>query len=57
MRNLVLIILAWVVIRRLMRVLNSFWQKRNKVKQKDASYEHLTDKAISDADYEEIKKK
>ena len=57
MKNLILIILAWVVIRRLMRLINSFLQKRNKVKQKDASYDHLTDQEISDADYEEIKKK
>ncbi len=40
-----------------MRLIDSFLQNRKNVKQKDASYEHLTDQEISDADYEEIKKK
>jgi uncharacterized membrane protein len=57
MRNLILIILAWVLMRRVMRLLNSFLQKRKNAKQKEVSYEHLTDQEISDADYEEIKKK
>ncbi len=57
MKNLILIILAWLLLRRLIRSLNSFLQKRKNVKQKDASYEHLTDQDISDAEYEEIKKK
>jgi hypothetical protein len=57
MKNLLLLILAWIIFRRFLRLINSFKKRRNQSIQKDSAYDQLTDQEISDADYEEIEKR